>query len=198
MKKFYLLFNTSKEIGESGEAAGANYDMVNACTNCGTGYKLIGNLPVKAIKFKRDFIETLDRDYLISENLYSELRSSDITMNNLLCITDGKLKKELPYYHLNPEFCFPRMNDDSEGIVTDEQCPVCKQNDFFDQIIYPKDEKDEVIIAQIKSIPRKYKYSIFDTTFLEKSDIFYTKRGQICNSLCQTSLNCIRKSKNCF
>ena len=86
MEKFYLLFNTAKETGESGESASSIYDMANACKNCGTGYKLIGNLAVKAVNFKNDFIETLDKDYLISEKLYSALCSSDINYYSIILV----------------------------------------------------------------------------------------------------------------
>lgn len=172
--KFYLLFNTVKETGYSGEGAGGQYNMETGCKNCGTACKLIGNLPINAVKLKRDFIQTLDRDYLISDKLFSALNSVDVKIGRLLHILNSKSREELPYYHFNPQFTFPEMLPESEGIKTDDQCPVCKRNGFYDYRIYPKDDNGEIIVEQIKDVPRKYIYNIPDKTILEKSDIFFT------------------------
>jgi hypothetical protein len=173
-KKFYLLFNTVKGTGYSGECLDAKYDMGHACPNCGTGYKLIGNLPVKAVKFQKEFIETLDQDYLISEKLYSELNSAGVKMDTLLRVINFKSKEELPYYHFNPELNFPKLLPESEGIVTDEQCPICKRNGFFDHQVFPKDASGEVIVDQVGFVSRKYKYSSIDKTLFDQSDVFFT------------------------
>ena len=171
-KKFYLLANTSKPSGYSGECLGAEYDMANACPNCGTGYKLIGNLPVKAVKLEKDFIQTLDRDYLISDKLFSALNLADIKVENLLHAINSKSKEELRYYHLKPDFSFPKMLPESEGITTDEQCPICKRNGFFGDVVFAKNDKGEIESGSI--VPAKYKYQIESADFLEQADFYST------------------------
>lgn len=171
---FYLMLNTAKETGESGESAGGKFDLTHACKNCGTGYKLIGNLPVKAVKLQKDFIETMDRDYLISDQLYMVFRSSTAKIPDFQPVINSKTKAILPYSHFKPDLFFPKMNNDSEGITTDEQCSVCKQNGYFDIIEFPANLDSENAINQVRDIPRKYKYSNVSTELLNRSDIFYT------------------------
>src|ERR1043165_794402 len=173
MKKFYILNNTSKPSGDSGEAAGGLYDMSNACSNCATGYKLIGNLPVKSVKFSNDFIQTLSGDYLISDKLYSFLLSSGVESNEIMKVISFSSKRELDYYFLNPELNFPKMLPESEGIITDEQCPVCKRNGFFGEVIFEKNYNG-TLTGKVTHIAPKYKYHIDSNGFIEQSDIFYT------------------------
>ena len=172
MGKFYLVINNGKFIGDSGEGLGTVYNMDNACKQCGTGYRLVGNLQVKGVNTNNLFFDTIARDFIISESLYQALMASFIKVGNLLRVIDYKTNHELPFYYFKPEASFPKMLPESEGITTEGQCPLCKQNGFFDQGITIKNPAGEP--EGIKWIPRKYKYSISDKNFLEQSDIFNT------------------------
>jgi hypothetical protein len=167
--KYYFLTNTANYVGFSGERLKTHYDIGKACPNCGTGYKLIGNLIVDKIKTTLDFFETNSGDFLVSEVFYNDLKRKGIILNGIKKVIDNKTKAELPYYHLFPAFNFPKMLPDSEGIVTDEQCLVCKRNGFFDERILPVSPGNPVV-----DVPRIYKYNFNEIKDLAQSDIYCT------------------------
>lgn len=129
--KYFIVKYYARPRGESGESCKSNYNLEDACKNCGTGAKLVGNLNCKGLtKVSIDFFQTLDWDFLISDNLYKFLLSKGVQISNLKKVFDSK-RNELPFYHLYTELNFPKSLPMSEGLVTEDQCPVCKRNGYF-------------------------------------------------------------------
>jgi hypothetical protein len=164
IEKLYLLTFKGSLHGFSGEVVGSNYDLNDACKRCGTGATLIGNLLTKKVKANTVFLETLSGDYLIIDELYHNLRLMNAHIEELLPVLDYKSKVQLPYFHFKTHVYFPKMRPDSEGIITEDQCPICKQDGFYD---------DHIMGAP--RIIRKYKYNFEEVKdLLPKSDFFHT------------------------
>lgn len=166
--KYFIIKYRAAPKGESGELCGSKYDLSDACKNCGTGAKLVGNLICRGLsQVKNDFFQTVDRDFLISERLYEFLLSKGIKLGNLKKVLDTK-RRELPFYHLYTELIFPRFLPESEGVKVDKkrQCSVCKRDGHFSDVIV---KPGETIL-----IPYKLKYKGISKDFLESSDIFFT------------------------
>jgi hypothetical protein len=165
MKLYVLTFNGT-QVGESGEVSYTNYSMERACKTCGTGAELDGNLPVKKINTTRLFFDTLDSDYIISNELYNSLKLKDINIDKILNIIDYKTRQELPYRHLKSAYTFPKMRKDSTGIKTSNQCQTCFRSGYYD--------KANIGTADPR-VPRVYKYSYEDIEdLLPLSDFFNT------------------------
>ena len=168
--KYYVIEYHAKPKGESGESCKSIYNLEDACKNCGTGAKLLGNLTSKGLtKINTDFFQTLDWDFLISEQLYKFLRSKGVQITNLKKVLDSK-KNELQFYHLYTEATFPRSLPSSEGLVTERQCPVCKSNGYFaDAKIGDATKGISTVIA-----PLRLKYQGISKEFLASSELFNT------------------------
>jgi len=167
---YYVIEYHAKPKGYSGERCKSNYDLSEACKNCGTGAKLIGNLITKGLtEIKTSFFATLSDDLLISAGLYKFLLSKDIQVVNLKKVHDSR-KSELRFYHLHTEICFPKSLPSSEGLVTDRQCPVCKSNGYF------SDAKIGDFKRGIPTIitPLRLKYQGISKEFLKSSEVFNT------------------------
>jgi hypothetical protein len=168
--EYYVIEYHAKPKGESGESCKSTYNLESACKNCGTGARLVGSLITKGLtKVTTDFFQTLDWDFLISEDLYKFLLSKGVQVGNLKKIVDSG-KNILPFYHLYTELSFPKSLPSSEGLVTERQCPVCKSNGYF---------ADAKIGDAAKGIPTvitplRLKYEGITREFLVSSELFNT------------------------
>ncbi|HEY9047590.1 MAG TPA: hypothetical protein VIN08_16905 [Ohtaekwangia sp.] len=168
--KYYILSHRSVHKGQSGEGMGSTYDLSNACKSCGTGAVLIGKLYTKGLKnATNDCLYTLDGDNIISKKLYETIIKNGAIVNDVSLVSDGK-GQELPLFCVNPKLSFPRMQPFSQGLTIEGQCPVCKQNDFFNDVIIGNLEKG----IQTYIVPLKFHYNGVDSNFLNQSDIFHT------------------------
>jgi hypothetical protein len=167
--KYFLLEYNAKPVGESGESCRTVYNLEDACKNCGTGAKTVRNLVTKGLtKVDKDFFQTLDWDFIISEALYKFMlsRSLQIRLDRVLDIK----KNELQFYHLYTEANFPKSLPSSEGLITERQCTVCRRNGYF------VDAKIGDITKGIPTVitPLRLKYKGLDYEFLKSSELFNT------------------------
>ena len=168
--KYFVIKYYARPRGESGESCKSTYYLEDACKNCGTGAKLVGNLNCKGLtKVNIDFFETLDSDFLISENLYKFLLSKSIKIAGLKKVIDPR-KNELPLYHFYTELSFPKSLPFSEGLVTERQCPVCKSNGYYADAKIGNYKKGIPTVIT----PLKLMYKGINQDFLESSDLFNT------------------------
>jgi len=168
--KYYVIEYHAKPKGESGESCKSIYNLEDACKNCGTGAKLVGNLISKGLtKINTDFFQTLDWDFLISEQLHKFLLSKGVQLNNLKKVIDSR-KNELPFYHLYTVANFPKFMPSSEGLVTERQCPICKSNGYF------SDTKIGDVAKGIPTVstPLILKYEGISSGFIVSSELFNT------------------------
>jgi hypothetical protein len=168
--KYYILSYRSFPKGESGESAGSKYDLNNACTSCGTRAELIGTLYTKGLNHvKENFFYTLDGDLLISNEIYSALVKNGIILLQVSQVVDQK-GNSLPFYHLNPRLSFPKLLQQSQGLKIEDQCPVCKQNGYFNDVIIGNLAKG----ISTHAMPLTFHYGGVDASLLSLSDIFHT------------------------
>jgi hypothetical protein len=168
--KYYVIEYHARPRGESGESCKSTYNLEDACKNCGTGAKLVGNLNCKGLtKVNIDFFETLDSDFLISKNLYKFLLSKSIKIAGLKKVIDPR-KNELPFYHFYTELSFPKSLPSSEGLVTERQCPVCRSNGYYADAKIGNYKKGIPTVIT----PLKLMYKGISQDLLESSDLFNT------------------------
>ncbi len=138
--QFYLITYSGRPFGESGELCKSNYDLEPACIKCGTGAKLKGSLKVKGVSnIKKDFFETLDGDYLISSLLYKKI--VDLHPEIELTPAVDTYNKETEYFHFYSHSILPRFEKKSSGYVIEDQCPQCKRNGYYNDVIIGNPEK---------------------------------------------------------
>lgn len=130
--KYYILSYNQAPIGDSHDSK-LEYDFIDACNHCGTGAMLVGRLKLLGInKLKRDFFETYVGDYIISEKLFMYFKSKNLISGEFQKIIDSR-NSELQYYHLYTNFILPPAIK-KDGLVIENQCPVCKRNGFFNKL----------------------------------------------------------------
>jgi hypothetical protein len=166
---YFVLTYTGKPIGESGECCGTKYDFTHACKVCGTGAKVKGNLKTKKIKnVKKDFFQTLDGDNIISEKLYHLIKENDIKIDNHKNVVDCR-NNTLPYYHFFTDYYLPKAQE-TKGLIKENECPYCKQNGFFNDIVIGNIENN----YSTKICPVILIYLEDNLKILEKSDLINT------------------------
>lgn len=130
--KYFILCYREAPVGDSHDSK-LEYDFTNACHECGTGARLVGNLKLIGInKLKKDFFETYMGDYVLSERLLNFLKTKNIISEELKNVCNSK-NMEQPYYHLYTNVTLPPAIK-KEGLATDDQCPICKRNGFFSKL----------------------------------------------------------------
>ena len=167
--RYFIISYKKRPFGESGESCKSDYDLANACINCGTGVKLIGNLGVKGFSnLKKDFFETIDGDFIISTGLYNLIQEkfNDFSLTQVI---DSR-KNYLDFFHFNSNMTLPRFKIGSSGFVTEGQCQTCKRNGFFTDAEIGNLEKNIPTIIQ----PYIFKY--------EKTDLEKYKSDLILNT----------------
>lgn len=168
--KFYVLKYTANPKGYSGERCNSSYDVSNSCSNCRSGVKLIGNLITKGItNVRTSFFVTLSGDFLISQELYDFMSGKGLRIKELRIVVDYK-KKELPYYHLYTEQVFPKFLQNSEGLIIENQCPICHRNGYFSDVKIGDNKKNIPTVIT----PLVLRYTEIPLNFLESSEFFST------------------------
>lgn len=127
----FLVTYLGEPKGSSGEEYGTPYDLSAACKICGTGARVEHALNVKGLKnIKRNVFQTLDGDWLISENFYQLFRKNNVLAHGLKQVVHYKSRHQLPYYHLDADQCLPKC-EEMKGLVVEGKCQTCKRNGFF-------------------------------------------------------------------
>lgn len=165
---FYIVNYNGSSKGQSGENIASNkYDLSSACVRCGTGAKLIGSLYVKGInKVNLDFFETINGDVIISEKLYDFLILSKIKLPKLFKVKD-KNENGLAFYYLNPDLSFPKSLPESDGLIIDDQCVLCKKDGYYNDVVIGDLEKGIDTFVKPINLYFNYNQSLFS-----QSDVF--------------------------
>lgn len=165
--RYYILIFDGVPKGESGESVENEYDLSNACKECGTMAQLTGSLKTKGLQsVRKDFFETVDGDKIISERLFKEIRLLKTSLTQVVDIKTGLL----PFYHLTTNVYFPKSLAESEGLITENQCSDCLQDGYFNDVIIGNIEKG----IPTQSKPLKLVYENVDISFLREFDLFNT------------------------
>ncbi len=168
--KYYVFISKSSPKVESGEGLGSRYDLRGACKNCGTGAELQGALHAKGLNdIKDDLFYTLDGDLLISKSLYSVFLDKGVVLNQVAEVYENGVGQR-PFYHVNPKISLPKRSEQSHGLKVENQCVVCKQDGFFNDVVMGSLEKG--IPTYVKPIALHYEN--MDEGLLRQSDIFHS------------------------
>ncbi len=156
----YIFILRRAPYGEGGPTYGTKFDLSMACDRCGTGAKQIGPLLLKnsEIPKKRDIVETLDDELLISQILRNKFENNKIKGVELRPVLNFRKKNSMGYWEIYPLHTLPKVSPDSIGISTENQCPKCKRDGHFD------------VLKQKKL----YIYKEISNDFLQQADIFNT------------------------
>jgi hypothetical protein len=166
---YYLINYKLNGIGESGESCGSEFDFDGACETCGTGARLNSPLKVKGIsKTKKHLFATQNEDLIISNELYSKIKS-EIPSFKIEHVINTKGEK-LDYFHLAAKMTLAPFGTESSGYVIEDQCPSCKRNGYFNDIILG--DLDKQIPTIIK--PLSFVYPVEYINNLEESDVLET------------------------
>jgi hypothetical protein len=131
--KSFLFTYTGKPIGNSGESSGTEYNLNQSCVFCGSGSSTKKNLTVQGLnKQLQDLLQTIDGDYIISENLYNQMILDDIRINFLSKVVD-KTGNFLPFYHLYAKNTLPKATKIT-GLIKESSCEQCKRSGYFNDI----------------------------------------------------------------
>lgn len=167
--EYFVLFYTKAPIGEGGELYGSTYDLSHSCKICGTGAVLKGALRTISLnKISRDFFETLDGDFLVSECLYNCLKEEGVEIGELNKIVNFK-NIELPFYHLYSTLTLPPATK-KDGFTVEGQCPECKRNGYFCTAIFGPLGSN----IPTKILPYDLHYQPFDMDIFNQADFAFT------------------------
>ncbi len=76
----------------------------------------------------------------------------------------------LPFYHLCPDLYFPKSLSESKGLIIENQCPICTQDGYFNDVIVGNLEKN----IKIYVAPLALFYENIVENIRRQSDIFNT------------------------
>jgi hypothetical protein len=92
------------------------------------------------------------------------LLSESLKLGDLKNVIDAK-NTLLPYYHLNNTLILPEAIS-KNGLVIEEQCPICKRNGYYYKLTKVNDRNT--------SIPTGITYSSKQIDNMENYDFFFT------------------------
>lgn len=165
--KYYILTYNGKPIGSSGEEFKTKYRTVSSCEFCGSGAIVDKNLIVhKFDNVVKDIFQTIDGDYIISENLYNQMISNHIQVNYLKKVID-KGGSVLPFYQLFAKTTLPKAID-IKGLIVENECIHCKRNGYYNDI--KLGNLQEGIPTQVYPVELTYNDNV--TSIINQEDIF--------------------------
>lgn len=119
--------------GDAGPSYDTQYDLTCGCPRCGTGSPQTSALRIRPsrLRLKLPIAEVGQGETIISEELAQSLfRLIGHTTDLRQCEEQGT-HEPVPWWQILPAYTMPPMLPDKSGIVTEEQCPACKQEGFF-------------------------------------------------------------------
>jgi hypothetical protein len=122
------------ESGYGGPRYGTRFDLDDACPECGTGARPIGDVFLKAsdVPKKADVFQTLDHEYFVSDRVRDELEKSGVTGGEFHRVRAARKEEPLPWSRLVAPFeLSPFDRETSGGVVREDPCPQCERDGYF-------------------------------------------------------------------
>jgi hypothetical protein len=122
------------ENGYGGPRYGTGFDLDDACPQCGTGARPVGDVFLKAsdIPKKADVFQTLDGEYIVSDRVREELTKAGITGAELHGVRAARKDERLPWSQLVAPFELPPFDPETTGgVVRQDPCPHCERDGYF-------------------------------------------------------------------
>jgi hypothetical protein len=141
------LFITSAEAGMGGPTHGTEFDLSDACSECGTGARQRGALALRKADLPKnvDLFQTLDGEVLASPSLAKALEGAGLTGLELRQAVGHRDGGALDWFQLLPVSEMPPWHSSSLGYEREEPCPSCDRDGYFDdpnvpfEIVYAQD-----------------------------------------------------------
>jgi hypothetical protein len=127
------LIQLSLERGVAGDGVewGNDYDLSNACSQCGTGARPVPPFKLKASetpKRGRAFLSVLN-EWFVAADVADRLRTfSDL---DLLPTYDHSTGEALPWFELSARHELPPMDSGTTGLLRQDPCRVCDKDGYF-------------------------------------------------------------------
>jgi hypothetical protein len=122
------------ESGYGGPRYGTRFELDDACPQCGTGARPVGDVFLKAsdIPKKADVFQTLDREYIVSDRVREELTKAGISGAELRGVRAARKEERLPSSQLVAPFELPPFDPETTGgVVREDPCPQCERDGYF-------------------------------------------------------------------
>jgi hypothetical protein len=119
--------------GYGGPTYGTEYDLSQACPQCGTGAIQITPLRLNRTEIPRRgaIFQTLDREKLVSPKLAQLLNHAEFRGLKLRRAQSHSGGKDLPWVQLISDVELPPMSASSKGILREGPCPHCWRDGYF-------------------------------------------------------------------
>lgn len=142
----------------AGPETGTKYDLTNACNKCGSGAVQIGPLRIRPSDLKKlDVQNSIYWHVIISRRLRDLFLKEDVKEVEFREVVSKIDNKGLGYYQIIPKYILPPALPSS--FETDNQCPICKRDGYFD--------------GHIEGKPKILKYKLSEN-ILNKADFFFS------------------------
>lgn len=121
------------ERGDPDPGGGTEYSLDTACNSCGTGARQTSPLRLKRgdAKPDRPMAQTLCGWLLLNDSVVKPLKREFDIAGDLTKVEDVKSGERLPFWQLRPKFVMPRTAPETEGMITNKQCPKCRRDGYF-------------------------------------------------------------------
>lgn len=131
---FLRLGVARKSIDGGGPELGTEYDLSNACPQCGTGALQTSALMLPLAELPKTGLvcETHRGHFLVAERLADSLRTGGVSGLELRQVHFYRNDEPLPWWQVISTHTMPRMSPQTKGIVRDTDsgwaCPVCERD----------------------------------------------------------------------
>ena len=127
------LFITSAETGMGGPTHGTEFDLSNACPECGTGARQQGALVLdkSELPTKVDLFQTLNGEVLVSPSLKNAVEGAGLSGLELRLAISHRDGEKLEWFQLMPASEMPPWDSSSVGYLRERPCPSCDRDGYF-------------------------------------------------------------------
>ena len=167
IRKFYHPTIDLAQKIDGGPEFGTDYDLSDACPDCGAGampigVRLLKNIPAST----KALVRTYENEIIVNNEVSKALQSIEVSSLTDIQNTQGKIQ---PFKELRQEAILPPFSAKTTGYETECQCPTCKRNGYFN---LPK----EPLQLVYESLDPSY----FDKHILGTHEIFgITRRNKV-------------------
>jgi hypothetical protein len=151
-----VLFVDRAEQGYGGPRYGTEFDLENACENCGTGALPVGDVVLKKGDVPRagDVFRTYDGELFVSDPVRERLIGEGVGGADFHTVRAAHGGERLPWSQLVAPFVLPPIDTEASGGLPHENgCPACGRDGWFETAKAPLELRYDLSRDEFAEVP---------------------------------------------
>jgi hypothetical protein len=151
-----VAIRVEREHGYGGPTYGTEFSLDDACPECGTGARPVGDVILKAsdVPKRGDTFMTLDGEFFVSDRLRERFEDEGFTGVEFHDVRAARSGDPLPWSRLLSSHTLPQVNAETTGgLRREDPCPVCNRDGYYGTAKSPLELHYSLTADELEELP---------------------------------------------